>query len=338
MRVLGGWVAVGGAVAAALLIANCGSEEPTQIVVSVDATPAECGLIQKTLVRVDSLEESASAATEKPGCDQATNHIGQFVLVPRNALDADVKFQVVTGVGKNPDNCRAEDPVDCIVAKRITRFVPHETVRMNVLMAGACRGKACAVNETCDESGQCVSTCNPPSSCPDAGPPVKDAAPDAPQDKCSASGCLALTGATCRADGVCEVKCGLNQKCDLKCPPGLQCVFNCEGAGACSNVSCEATSVGCVITCNGASACTSVDCAADSCRIACDRQSFQSGSRGCVTVTAHSKNPTTITCASTGCGTLNCNGPGRCECPQSDPNDCKGSDTLCNTCNSGGSN
>ena len=66
MRGLTGWIAVGGSVAAALFIANCASEEPTQIIVRVDTTPAECALIQKTPQTV-SVEVERKSSRVKTG-------------------------------------------------------------------------------------------------------------------------------------------------------------------------------------------------------------------------------------------------------------------------------
>jgi hypothetical protein len=322
-------VAITGVVVTIVAIVNCGSDpaEPTQIVVAVDTTPAECKLIQKTLVRVDTFDDHAPSAAEKAGCDQGTSHIGEFVLVPKAADDAEVQFQVVTGVARNPDECHADDSVDCIFVKRVARFVPHQTVRLSVLMSGACRGKTCKPDESCNDQGQCVSATGNA----DAGatPPV-DAGPKTPREKCEASGCLALPSATCTDAGVCEAHCGTAQNCALSCPPGIVCKFSCEKFGACKTVVCEETSPSCEIDCATGNACTTVTCKADNCTISCGEGG--DSSRSCQTLNVGSKNTPSITCGDKGCGTLNCTGPAPCDCHDHNPSDCNGTNFLCDSC------
>jgi hypothetical protein len=347
------WLTVGGAAAIGFaVIVNCGSEsqDPTQIIVSVESTPAECPIIQNTLVRVDTLDDFAPAAGEKAGCDAKSNHIGEFVLVPKAALDAEVQFQVVTGVAKNPDECKSDDIVDCIFAKRISHFVPHQTIHLTVLMSGACRGKSCDTGETCDDTGQCVAVVATGSSSSgsvsgnvDSGGtiqnPNQDAGPPTPEQVCKTAGCEQLTTGTCTKDGVCHANCGTNQSCNLTCPPGLACVFNCGASNACSTVTCDASNPTCNVTCatsSSSQACATVNCAADKCTIGCTRSGSSSG-RACDTVTANSKNATPISCGQGACGTINCKGPGVCQCPQSSPNQCNGGSTLCNSCKTGSS-
>jgi hypothetical protein len=307
-----------GAVLAAMAAAHCGSEEPTQIIVHVDSTPEECSQIQKTIVRIGSFEDFDSpAAGEKAGCDPATNRIGTFVLVPKASHDAEVRFQVVTGVAKNADECRPENRVDCIFAKRSLHFVPRQTLEVTVLMAGACRGKTCHADETCDETGECVLP---------GGGRVDAGAGDAgatPRSRCEASGCSKLEGAACREDGVCEVNCGKDQECSLTCPPGISCVFKCERSNACRSIKCDASNPSCDIQCFSSGACRNVSCGSDTCRLKCDRRQSSSG-RACATVNISSKNATTIDCEQCGCGELTCSSP-TCTCTPSGPQSCSSS-------------
>jgi hypothetical protein len=322
-------VAITGVVVTNVAIVNCGSDpaEPTQIVVAVDTTPAECKLIQKTLVRVDTFDDHAPSAAEKAGCDQGTSHIGEFVLVPKSADDAEVQFQVVTGVARNPDECHADDSVDCIFVKRVARFIPHQTVRLSVLMSGACRGKTCKPDESCNDEGRCVSATGEADG--GATPPV-DAGPKTPREKCEASGCLALQGATCRDDGVCEAHCGTDQRCALHCPPDIACNFFCEKSGACEMATCGPTSPSCDVACTAVGACTTVTCQAENCTISCAKGG--DSARSCVLLNVSSKNTPSITCGDNGCETLNCQGPAACECHDHTPNHCNGSEQLCNDC------
>jgi hypothetical protein len=313
-----------------LAIVNCGSDpptEPTQIVVTVDTTPAECKLIQKTLVRVDTFDDHAPSAGEKAGCDPATSHIGEFVLVPKAADDAEVQFQVVTGVARNPDECHVDDSVDCIFVKRVARFLPHQTVRLSVLMSGACRGKTCKADESCNDQGRCVSATGNA----DAGAtPAVDAGPKTPREACEASGCLALQGAACTDAGVCEAHCGTDQRCALHCPPGISCNFHCEKSGACEMATCGPTSPSCDVACTAPGACTTVTCQAENCTLSCAKGGDSSPS--CVLLNVSSKNTPSITCGDKGCGTLNCQGPAACECHDHTPNTCNGTEQLCNDC------
>ncbi|MBX3192688.1 MAG: hypothetical protein KF819_37230 [Labilithrix sp.] len=333
-------VLVGALLAGAAALVHCSVREPTQIVVTVRASDGECATIHSTYVRVKTTDDLSVAATaSKEGCPLATKVIGTFVLVPEGAPDAPTKFLVATGIkGKQGDLCKFDDP-DCIFAKRITRFIPNETVRLDVLMSGACLGKTCAgANETC-ENGVCTSAvvepapgdCAASGTCLDAGSDGApagdagvdaDAAPDVVVDPCLSSTCVALGGA-CQLDGSCAFTCSTAVKCNNKvCPPGLECRFNCSGLGACNASSCTAANPRCSFTCTGVGACEAMACAATTCTLSCT--GGNQAQRACGNTTMSTGG--TVSCGDDNdCGAINCNGAANpCNCPLGEPSVCNG--------------
>src|SRR6202034_471486 len=87
--------------------------------------------------------ESADPTTESTTCDG--NHLGTVVLVPSGGDEnAEVGVKVATALnGETADKCNgptAANDVNCIVARRALRFIPHTPLEVIVDMSRACEG------------------------------------------------------------------------------------------------------------------------------------------------------------------------------------------------------
>jgi len=245
-----------------LALLHCG-KDPTELEVEIFAT--DCATVTSTSVRVGqpgSVSASTPAAAKKTGCTEG--RIGSIVLYPSGAEDAQVEVDVVTGFGKDAEQCSAA--LDgCIQARRIAHFTPETSTHIGVVMDPRCLGKVCPASQTC-EAGNCIGA-EGVGTGPDAGQP--DASVDAPPaDPCAA--CTAA-GGTC-SGGSCTFNCSSASKCaSVVCPPGLPCDVTCNGAGSCGDVSCSGP--GCHINCMGTMAgpgCGNVTCTGSGeCNITC---------------------------------------------------------------------
>ena len=137
---------------APLLVACRGA---TEITVEV-STDLNCGDHAGTTITVGKLGELSKPATTTSFECGANKSIGTLVIVPSAGNDDEVAFQVTTGVGLNPELCGdPKNAAQCIVARRALRFIPHESLRVNVPMRVDCRGVQCLSNLTCLH-GACV--------------------------------------------------------------------------------------------------------------------------------------------------------------------------------------
>ncbi len=171
-----------------------GCREPTEIVVDVTTT-ADCAAVASAGTQITAASRealrSSSPSTVVRACDNGA--IGSLVLVPSGSDVASVAVEVVSAVSGDVTRCDPVNPAaNCVVARRLLRYVPHERLRLPITMRASCAGVACASDRTCVE-GACVSavcgalTCDETTLGPvapgaaDGGSPV-DAAADAPRD------------------------------------------------------------------------------------------------------------------------------------------------------------
>src|SRR6188768_2672659 len=162
-------------VLAALTLLGC--REPTQVKVEL-STDIQCSDRPLTGISVGALSEleSRPVSTETPRCDPVTGRIGSIVLVPESNKEGEFAIRVVTGMTMTPDDCvRSGYMGGCVVARRVLRFVPHETLELPIVMEASCLDVPCGKTETC-RSGSCVSAtltnpqeCSMPGGC-DASP------------------------------------------------------------------------------------------------------------------------------------------------------------------------
>jgi hypothetical protein len=77
---------------------------------------------------------------------------------------------VVTGInGTRAENCKDGD-ANCIVQRRLTRFVPHEEATLLVSMTADCKARKCDLVSTC-VTGGCAASAIDTTTCPSGGCP-----------------------------------------------------------------------------------------------------------------------------------------------------------------------
>lgn len=140
MRVVLGFLLVGTVVSASCL-------EPTEVNVTIK-TDLRCSVeemgkyqLDRTDVQVVVDGQTRSVGT-KEGCSKG--RVGNVVFVPGN--HPEVHLRVVGAVQGEPDP---------IVAERILRFLPHQSLALDVELSTACVGVKCDTGFTCKD-GTCV--------------------------------------------------------------------------------------------------------------------------------------------------------------------------------------
>jgi hypothetical protein len=177
------------AAACGLALAACRS--PTQIELDVH-TNVPCTDWQGAAIAVGQLGpdlENALASTTSMTCDGA-GHVGTVVVIPAGDDGANVALKVVGAVGDAGAVAVEDCTVDagyknCVVARRALRFIPHESLTLDVPLDQSCVNQPCLPDETC-VGGVCRSATIPdPTQCETQScgegvlPPVDGGAGDA---------------------------------------------------------------------------------------------------------------------------------------------------------------
>lgn len=181
--VAAGWVG------ATILAAAC--REPTEITISIttDVPCNEVALAGGVAIRVGtsaSVESNASSAVVAPDCKAGA--IGTLAIVPSKSVDDQVAIEVAVASRSNPAlpfiksvDCDSQNPGNCIIAKRVLRYIPHTALDLPIHLSLKCAGVKCAnANETCVD-GVCVGVtpdCTIDNTCRDADSP-REAGKDA---------------------------------------------------------------------------------------------------------------------------------------------------------------
>ncbi|MBX3228495.1 MAG: hypothetical protein KIT84_07575 [Labilithrix sp.] len=170
MRALGGIFLAG-----ALAIPHaCASA--TTITIYVGTTPELCedGALRLNQVGIAvakrrEIDDPASSPLQRfaRGCQDArTGFVASLVIVPNEDRSAEVAIRVVAGLDGNSANaCDAEDgqpPINCVVTKRLVRFVEGHDVPVTVLLEPECVGISCPMGLVCIRGA----TCAPPEAIP----------------------------------------------------------------------------------------------------------------------------------------------------------------------------
>jgi alpha-tubulin suppressor-like RCC1 family protein len=169
------------AACAVIVIGAIDCRAPTQITL-VLSTDVDCtqnkmttAIIVGTLASLDARPPAATTT--------ACGAMGTLVLVPSGGDGDEVAVKVVGGIGVAPDGCT--DPKDkrCIIARRVLRYVPHESLTLPISLDDACRGVPCGTDETCAR-GRCVAVnCAENGTCDSANDGgAIDSSADAPGD------------------------------------------------------------------------------------------------------------------------------------------------------------
>lgn len=171
-----GWVGV------IILAASC--REPTEITIAIttDVPCNEVALAGGVAIRVgtsSSVESNASSAVVAPDCKGGV--IGTLAIVPSGTVDDQVAIEVAVATRSNSAlpfiksvDCDPLSPGNCIIAKRVLRYIPHTSLDLPIHLSLKCAGVKCQnANETCVD-GACVSVtpdCTKDNSCRDADVP-----------------------------------------------------------------------------------------------------------------------------------------------------------------------
>jgi hypothetical protein len=264
-------------VAMGLGAANCAS--PTQIIIDVEATSELCASI-KTGIVVTSPEEINDKPLDiyQDGCADG-DEVGSLTISPSGAKDDEIGVRIVASVGDNPDPDRCGRPDatgkpswdNCILARRIVRFVPGETRRITVRLTPDCVGQYCGGALECN-LGVCV---RPEQVQPDGGNLIDadttdgnlpDGAVDAGADACS--GCV---GECDPVANTCNVDCEPTRCNDrVVCRGSLDCTIQCRDQNDCVKTRCDTTGR-CTFVCTNGTArrCENIACRASLCQVSC---------------------------------------------------------------------
>lgn len=153
-----------------LALVRCAA--PTQVRVTVRTDECTSGSTTTITVGVLGGIETKDPGPSSSKCEPGNGggRIGQLVVQPSDAKDADFAFKVVTGVGSLADACKAPDYKGCIVARRALRFLPHEDLEVVVDMRRSCLDNPCDPSSTCVK-GICRSArISDPSGCKSGAP------------------------------------------------------------------------------------------------------------------------------------------------------------------------
>ena len=134
--------------------AQLACREPTQITVEL-TTDVACTAINETSITVGTLGEieNKPAAAKTSACQDG--RIGTLVLVPAGEGEREVALRVITSVNAPIESCVAPDyGAACIVARRALSYIPHQPLRLPVVLRESCKGVVCPVDETCVD-GKC---------------------------------------------------------------------------------------------------------------------------------------------------------------------------------------
>lgn len=166
-----------------LFPAACGS--PTYIALEVRTRPELCtnsdlrlnevGVAVTTASRVDDPARAPLQQFEN-GCSNArTGQVGTLVITPSGERNAEVAIRVVVGLNDNSatdcDDDEGRALKNCIISKRIVRFVEGASVPVTVMIEPDCNGVQCPADLVCVRGRGCSAIeqiPNNPNSEPDA--------------------------------------------------------------------------------------------------------------------------------------------------------------------------
>jgi hypothetical protein len=148
----------GAFVVVASLTAAASCREPTALVL-VLSTDVDCTTVARTQAElaIGSREAVAAGTGQNVGTgDCAAGRIGTLTVVPSEAGDTvAIEAYLSTRDARASTTCRV-DPTDCIVARRVIGFVPHETLTLPIELSSKCLNVRCGAEQTCVD-GACVS-------------------------------------------------------------------------------------------------------------------------------------------------------------------------------------
>lgn len=166
--------------AAGFLILAASCREPTQITIAI-TTDVPCSDVKQAggvAVRV------GSNLIVAPDC-AGSGDIGTLAIVPSKSEDDQVTIEVSVASQSAPVSvpksldCKPSKPGNCIIAKRVLRYIPHTALSLPIHLSLKCAGVTCDdPKQTCID-GICqgaIPECPPDQPC-NIPPPVPDGGP-----------------------------------------------------------------------------------------------------------------------------------------------------------------
>lgn len=216
------WLGATCLVASAAIVIGTACREPTAIILEI-TTDVPCadvlsgGGVDVRVGAAATVETSPSSQFQTLQC--TGGKVGSLTIVPSGDEQDQVGLFVAVASKANPSidqgksvDCSSVDPGNCIVAKRVLRYIPHTQLALPIHLGQACAGSNCAEGFSCDPSdGQCKpddQCIKNPASCTssgDAGPGVIDAGP--PCVLCGGTSCVDFTTDSQNC-GACGSRCG----------------------------------------------------------------------------------------------------------------------------------
>ncbi|HSO32217.1 MAG TPA: LamG domain-containing protein [Labilithrix sp.] len=83
--------------------------------------------------------------------------VGTVVAVPDEDEAGILAIRVVLAVGRDPASCSAADAQGCVVVRRTSRFSPHESSHLRIVLRPSCLGIFCDARTSCARDGACGS-------------------------------------------------------------------------------------------------------------------------------------------------------------------------------------
>jgi hypothetical protein len=158
------------AAAAVFFAGATGCRTPTKITVTV-TTDVQCKDLHGVAIVTGTRDaaENASPVTTTTQCTDlgnGTSRIGDLVIVPSGAADAELAIRVVAGVDRPVEECSAQTAyAGCIVARRWVRFEPHVELALPIELHLDCKSVACDATSTCVNAGCKSAVVTDPGAC-----------------------------------------------------------------------------------------------------------------------------------------------------------------------------
>lgn len=156
----------GCAAGVALMVSACRAPTQLTLVLGTDVPCTDLDGVSVTTGPLGEIERRPPTATTST-CG-ADGLVGSLVVVPSDAKDDELALRISAGFGRPVEECAAPYGAGCIVARRVLRFIPHESLTLHIELDVDCAGIPCGATETC-RHGACTDAHVDSSGCTGAG-------------------------------------------------------------------------------------------------------------------------------------------------------------------------
>jgi len=258
---------------------------------------SETGIAVTVELKVDKPVRSPLTSYQKACANSTTGSIGTLVITPSGAKNEQVAVRIVAALNENSasncDDSEGKALLNCIVSKRLTRFVEGKNVDVTIMIEPECNGVECPAELVCVKGGKCAPVEAIPSTpegevdaaaIQDASG-VSDVEPEKPDTyvpppfdggPCSGTACTGK-GRNCNRDtSTCTITCATEGAgCNTNVCPDDRLAYEivCRGNRACENTRCEATKRKVTFDCSdpggGEPRCKGIQCDGSTCEVTC---------------------------------------------------------------------